>query len=430
LRAPGGPSAAALASRFGFLALTISRGSVRAMRAALALILCFATSAHADPATEAPVQITIQLSDPAKPIQPGPRDSASFKPQVTAAQVLSVEGLVGHVRSEQEQILADLIASTPDTEVDEKGNYYFMLSELHAKQYQHWRTRSAELTSQAGPSKDAKTKAEATAAAEKAKQYLEKAVKVYKTFTDNPIYGNYPKMDMALFYYGHTLQSGKQMVEARQVYEKLIKHYPNSKFVPDVYVLFGDYYFDSGALADAELHYKAALKFPRSSAYWYAMYKIGWIYLHLQRYQEALEAFFQTAQATKLDRSQDLLKRAAVGDFVRAYAEIGKPDKALAAFQRVDGARAVEMLQLLGVYYLDQGKADLAIYTYQELLKAEPANQNRCLWQYNLARASAYNAARQVALEVCAADVEPLKAWARTRGAKVVCPSCGGKKRP
>ena len=40
------------------------------------------------------------------------------------------------------------------------------------------------------------------------------------------------------------------------------------------------------------------------------------------------------AQATKADAHAKHLHDAAVHDFVRAYAQIGKPDKARAAFQR------------------------------------------------------------------------------------------------
>ena len=71
-------------------------------------------------------------------------------------------------------------------------------------------------------------------------------------------------MDMALFYYGYTLQGGKYMKEARAVYDKLLKNYPNSKYVPEAHLAFADYYFETGQLADAEARYKMVLKFPKS----------------------------------------------------------------------------------------------------------------------------------------------------------------------
>lgn len=336
------------------------------------------------------VKIDVKLSDRVKPIQQAPVDPKSSQPALSADDVLSIEGLVGNIRGEQEQILAQIIANTPDSDVDEKSDAYFRLGELYAKQQRYWRLKSVELQikadSEKGPNK-AKMQKDAQAGAAKAKDYLLKAVKTYKGLTDNDAFRNYPKMDMALFYYGYTLTGGKYMKEARTVYDKLLKNYPNSKYVPEAHLAFADYYFEAGQLADAESRYKMVLKFPKSSAYYYAMYKMGWIHLNLQRFQEALETFFQVAQATKADKKQETLNRASKKDFVRAYAEIGKADKAYAAFQRVDNKYAFNMLQILADLYLAQGKSDKAIYVYQELMKTAPTDKNVCLWQYNVSHA-------------------------------------------
>ncbi len=337
------------------------------------------------------VKVDVKLSDRVKPIATKAPDPKNTQPTLSADDVLSIEGLVGNIRGEQEQILAELIQNTPDSEVEEKSDYYFRLGELYAKQQRYWRLKSVESSINADNAKSApqktKLKNESVAAANKAKDYLIKAVKTYKGLTDNEAFRNYPKMDMALFYYGYTLQGGKYMKEARAVYDKLLKNYPNSKYVPEAHLAFADYYFEAGQLADAESRYRMVLKFPKSSAYWYAMYKMGWIHLNLQRFQEALETFFQVAQATKNDKKQEILNRAAKKDFVRAYAEIGKADKAYAAFQRVDQKYSFDMLQILADLYLEQGKSDKAIYVYQELMKTAPTNKNVCLWQYNVSHA-------------------------------------------
>lgn len=338
------------------------------------------------------VKVDVHLSDKVKPIQAKGQDKSEFKPELTADAVLSIEGLVSNIRNEQEQILAQLIDQTPDTEVDEKSDYYFRLGELYAKQQRLFRLKAADLAIQVDKAKTPQQKqqlqAQSNKAADTAKQYLLKAVKTYKGLTDNDAFRNYPKMDMALFYYGYTLQGGKYMKEARAVYDKLLKNYPNSKYVPEAHLAFADYYFEQGQLDDAEARYKMVLKFPRSSAYWYAMYKMGWIHLNKQRFQDALETFFQVAQATKNDKKQEVLNRASKKDFVRAYAEIGKADQAFNAFKRVDANYAMDMLAILADLYLEQGKSDKAIYTYRDLMKRAPTNKNVCLWQYNVAHAS------------------------------------------
>ncbi|HET9624734.1 MAG TPA: tetratricopeptide repeat protein [Kofleriaceae bacterium] len=339
------------------------------------------------------LKVDVKLSDRVKPIVPKTGEDAKKEqqPELTADQVLSIEGLVGDIRNEQEAILSDLIEKTPDTEVDEKSDYYFRLGELYAKQQRYWRLKSAELQIQSDSSKNPqqknKLKNDSGQAQAKAKDYLLKAVKTYKGLTDNDAFRNYPKMDMALFYYGYTLQGGKYMKEARAVYDKLLKNYPNSKYVPEAHLAFADYFFEIGQLDDAEARYKMVLKFPKSNAYWYAMYKMGWIDLNKQRFQDALETFFQVASATKNDKKNEVLNRASKKDFVRAYAEIGKADKAYVTFQRVDNKYAFDMLEILADLYLAQGKSDKAIYVYQELMKQAPTNKNVCLWQYNVAHA-------------------------------------------
>jgi TolA-binding protein len=233
------------------------------------------------------VKVDVKLSDRVKPIQPKAQNKSEFKPELTADAVLSIEGLVSNIRNEQEAILAKLIDSTPDSEVEEKSDYYFRLGELYAKQQRLVRHKAAEASIAVDRAKTPGDKAKAQnvqkQAENTAKTYLLKAVKTYKGLTDNDAFRNYPKMDMALFYYGYTLQGGKYMKEARAVYDKLLKNYPNSKYVPEAHLAFADYYFEAGQLADAEARYKQVLKFPKSTAYWYAMYKMGWIHLNLTR---------------------------------------------------------------------------------------------------------------------------------------------------
>jgi TolA-binding protein len=396
------------------------------MNLAIVGVLVLGTSAWAQKAKytrQQDLKVDVKLSDRVKPIVAKPSEPKDQQPELSADMVLSIEGLVGDIRSEQEQILAELIINTPDTEVEEKSDYYFRLGELYAKQQRYWRLKGVEMTIQGDQAKNAqqkaKLKSDSAVAASKAKDYLLKAVKTYKGLTDNEAFRNYPKMDMALFYYGYTLTGGKYMKEARTVYDKLLKNYPNSKYVPEAHLAFADYFFESGQLDDAEARYRMVLKFPKSSAYYYAMYKMGWIELNKQRFQDALETFFQVAQATRNDKKQEVLNRASKKDFVRAYAEIGKADKAFSAFQRVDQKYAFDMLEILADLYLAQGKSDKAIYAYQDLMKRAPTNKNVCLWQYNVAHATLSMAGAQNADKV--KEIENLvRLWGVLKGKKTL----------
>jgi TolA-binding protein len=272
----------------------------------------------------APAPVVVSERVKPKPVTAAAAGGVATKPSITADAMLSIDRLRGAVRTEQEQILADLIANTPDSEAEEKSDYYFRLGELYANQHFMWRRKSAELAA----ATDAAQRKQAAIAMNRAKEYLLKTVKVYKGLTDNDAFRSYPKLDVALFYYAYTLQGGKYMKEARQVYDKLLKNFPNSKYVPEAHVAFADYFFDAGQLADAEARYKLVLKFPKSSVYPYAMYKLGWVYSQLTRGPEAAEAFHQAVLATRGQPTQTELHAAARADFTRAYAQL---DKASAA---------------------------------------------------------------------------------------------------
>jgi len=335
-----------------------------------------------------PAPPPVELSDRVKPAQPAQAAAAtaSPKPTVEVTTLLNLEYPVGAIRPEQEQILVQLIANTPDSEVDEKSDYYFRLAGLYSQQLRFWLTKATEAQARVTASpNDPKLKSEQSSATNQAKTYLLKAVKSYKGLTDNDAFRNYPKMDLALFQYGFALQSGKYMKEARQVYDKLLKNYPNSAMVPYAHLVFAEYYFESGQLADAESRYKQVTKFPKSSAYWYARYKLGWINLSLQKNIEAIDELAAVVYGTRNDSKQKYLHDAAKHDFVYAYAAVGKMDKAFEAFGRLDKDAAVELVVALAEHQRDTGNVAKAATAFHDLAERAPDDGRACLWQYEAA---------------------------------------------
>jgi TolA-binding protein len=323
-----------------------------------------------------PAPPPLELSDRTLPPLPAPQQPTPVAtPAVpTLDHVLSIDTPNTQVRPEQEQILAELINNTSDSDRDEQADYYFRLAELYAKQHRHW-------LREAGVAREQHLQANA---ADRAKQYLLKAVKTYKALVDNERFRDYPNLGLALLHYGYTLQSGKYMKEARAVYDKLLKNHPTSKHVPEAHLAFAEYFLDAGQPADAEARYKLVLKFSKSAVYWYAMFKLGTIHVQLQRHQDALETLFQVAQGTRQDAKQEALRHAAIDAFVRAYAEVGKPDKAHQAFTRVDAALATTMTRTLAELYAAQGKHDKRAEVARALAKA-PSPAQACRPRYQAA---------------------------------------------
>ncbi len=98
-------------------------------------------------------------------------------------------------------------------------------------------------------------------------------------------------MDEVLFRLAFLLTSVKKEDQAREFFHRLIKDYPNSKYIPDAYLSFAEYYFDKGEMDNALKFYEKVEQFPNSSVYPYAVYKKGWCYVNQGDYKTALETF-------------------------------------------------------------------------------------------------------------------------------------------
>jgi TolA-binding protein len=309
------------------------------------------------------------------------------KPTLTSEEFLNVQGKVGNIRKSQQSKLFRLAQVTPDDNA-EKPEILFRLAESFAQEQRYYRFRAFEAYGKAEAAKNraerSKLKRQQKAFFAEEKKALTQAIKVYAALANNPKFKNYKKMDEVLFYYAYTLQNAKRIPLSRTVFKLLIQNYPQSRFVPFAYLAFADYYFEQNQLDTADQFYGKVLEFPKSSVYNLALYKRGWVFLNQDRNQDALETFYKVAQRTKGKKQYDVLNRAAKKDFVRAYAEVGKAQRAHAAFQRVDRGYAFTMLKVLALLYFDQGKAAKAIYTFRELMRLKPRHKEICDWQYNI----------------------------------------------
>ena len=310
-------------------------------------------------------------------------------PTLSADEFLNVQGKVGDIRRSQQKKLQMLIRATDDEDA-EKPDLLFRLAESFAQEQRYHRFRKFEALDKANSGKGA-AKSKAKSAYNKHKKAeksaLTNAVKVYSVLAKNKRYRNYKKMDEVLFYYAYTLQAAKEIKLSRIIFKQLIQNYPKSKYVPNAFLSFADYFFEAEDLERAEQFYGKVLEFPKSGVYDFALYKMGWVYLNQDRNQDALTTFFKVAQNTRGKKQKVVLNKASKKDFVRAYSEVGKAQSAHTAFQRVDKGYAFTMLKILALLYFDQGRAEKSIYTFRELMKLKPKHKEVCEWQYNIQQA-------------------------------------------
>lgn len=226
-------------------------------------------------------------------------------------------------------------------------------------------------------------RAAVAAKANKADRLSAKALAVYAKLAKDTSAESDPRYDEVLFTYGYHLQSAGKPKQARTLFHRLIKNYPNSVHVPGAYLAFADYFFDANEMDNALRFYDKVMQFPKSDVYNYALYKKGWVYINLGKSQDALEAFYEVTSRTRgsTTTADANLLRSAKKDFVRAYADVGKPTKAFVAFERVDKASAFEMLGHLADIYASQGQWANVVYTRRDQIQREPTHAHVCRFQ-------------------------------------------------
>jgi tetratricopeptide (TPR) repeat protein len=209
------------------------------------------------------------------------------------------------------------------------------------------------------------------------------AIRTYAQIAQS--FPQYHKMDEVLFYLGFALEEMQQYDRARQVYQRLIKGYQTSRYIPNAYLSFAEFYFQQGDMAAALRFYQKVSEYPTSQVFGYSIYKQAWCYYNLQQFREALEQFVKTIDFAREHpdvRDAQQLARQSRMEMVLTYAQIGTPDRALEFFRRyASQEQAYEMFERLGEIYFDTGKWPETISVYQGLMGEQPQSTKICQWQ-------------------------------------------------
>src|SRR5262245_4259897 len=227
-------------------------------RALLLLLVALPCVAQAQPRYTRPGSQPPPPSSTSPARRGSPPPATPAKPTVPPDTILKIQGKALPIRRGQIEILDDLIADcvASQCDADDLADLYFRKAELYALEQRYFKLRTQELAIAADVAKTkaqkAKLENESAALAEKTKTSLLAAVKVYQAMAADTRFKNYPNMPKALFYFGYMLGAGGYRKDMRDVYDRLLKDYPSSPYVPEAHLAFADYHFEKGELADAE----------------------------------------------------------------------------------------------------------------------------------------------------------------------------------
>jgi tetratricopeptide (TPR) repeat protein len=112
-------------------------------------------------------------------------------------------------------------------------------------------------------------------------------------------YPSYPLLDSVRYYLGYEYEQGGDLANARRAYYELIQGHPDSKYIPQAYLAFGEMFFADAAAGDpskyalAEQAYEKVVSYPppANHVYGYAWFKLAHTFWRAGEPSKAVDAF-------------------------------------------------------------------------------------------------------------------------------------------
>jgi TolA-binding protein len=214
----------------------------------------------------------------------------------------------------------------------------------------------------------------------------------------------YPALDEVYYYLAYEYEQSGDTGNARRVYLDLITKTPNSKYIPNAYLAFGELFFNEaqGDPTKWDPAKQAYIKViakppPENKVYGYAWYKLAYVFWNQGDLPHALDAFKKTIDyGTTYSQLPNASKLAdsARKDVIPVYALAGSPTDAYNFLKNLSGDAAgsndktFKMMDDLGQNYLDTGHYPEAIALYKDLKVRDNGSDKSCEYQSRITEAT------------------------------------------
>ena len=224
-----------------------------------------------------------------------------------------------------------------------------------------------------------------------ARSRFARVLKNHKTFR---------QYDLALYVDGFLASESGKHEEALDRFNKILKWFPKSRFVPDAHMVRAEYEFtkDFPNYETAYKEYEKVLKYKNSGLYDLALFKSAWCLWRLGRTDEAAKRFLAVFKATEEGaggRSQeelDELQREALKNLVAVFVEDEKntADDMYSFLKKAGGEKfAGRIVLALAEAFYDQAHYERGVEAYKLLLRLEPTSKDA--YKYGLLIAEGYS---------------------------------------
>jgi tetratricopeptide (TPR) repeat protein len=191
-----------------------------------------------------------------------------------------------------------------------------------------------------------------------------------------------------MFLMAHEHRELGEFDSMRETYEKLIDHYPKSRFRVEAYLALGDHAFDANDLGKAERFYNLILATPTSHVHALARYKLAWVRINRQDCKGAVRLFEQVLRErskpgsdektlVSTQKSLNVIRESLV-DLAYCYPDVF-PDKPAVAYFRGLAVSSHDYLaamrRLVNRFTLKEMN-EQAVAALREVVKATPGDDD------------------------------------------------------
>lgn len=220
-------------------------------------------------------------------------------------------------------------------------------------------------------------------------------------------YPRFDQYDLALYVDGFLAFEQSREDEARERFERILRDYPGSRFVPDAHMAKAEAIFNGKFdFAGALVEYDAVLAFKGRidpALYGLALFKSAWCHWRLGNNDEAARRFVGVFEATDMSAGSPTRGKAVSaaerkqldelqGEALRYVVEVFSEDEKNTAqdlynfLAKIGGERfSGTIVRALAVQFYDQAHYERGIAAYELLLKLEPTSRDAGRWLLQIA---------------------------------------------
>ncbi|MAD61768.1 MAG: hypothetical protein CMH49_09720 [Myxococcales bacterium] len=195
-------------------------------------------------------------------------------------------------------------------------------------------------------------------------------------------FSNYRKIDTVLYFLAQGYKLSGNSSKMMQFMIRLVKEYPRSRYVTPANLALGEVYFDKNIMGAAETYYEAVVKDTKSKEYPYGLYKLGYTYYNLHKYDPSIDAFKKVIEMGLSGKRKISFQNQAYSALALSFTEVKDGWQTARDYFRSiqDQAKrpdlAVEQLERMARIFDKQDKMSEQLAVYEYLISQDPSSFN------------------------------------------------------